>query len=239
MTTALIGQRIEQIRKNHGLTQKAFGAILAVTPAYISAIESGRKMPSPILNKLACHEFNVRMDWLERGEGAPYADPEKSIRAQQLVMKQEKPRRAPEKGPQQILVMASLLGQDLPEIGASVASGVNVSDILDKMKTAYGVKTNLQLAEKHLKVDRTSMTHWVSKNKIPRKYLEKAAEDTQKPLEYFLLQEAVIGRGVEKIIDFVREQILLDRESSIDLDGLRNTLMTQFPEISIGMKEGV
>lgn len=83
------------------------------------------------------------------------------------------------------------------------------------------------------------MTHWVSKNKIPRKYLEKAAEDTQKPLEYFLLQEAVIGRGVEKIIDFVREQILLDRESSIDLDGLRNTLMTQFPEISIGMKEGV
>lgn len=52
------------------------------------------------------------------------------------------------------------------------------------------------------------MTHWVSKNNVPRKYLEKAVSDTGRPLEFFLFQEEAIEAGDSLAVEFTREQIL-------------------------------
>jgi len=227
-----VGNAIQQIRESRGLTQKEFGARLAVTSAYISALESGRKNPSKIIVKLICYEFSVNADWLETGGGEPFAEPGQNDRFKQGQI--EQPQKASKVISAHLLVTAAILGPILPPVAAGLALGVGASEIIEKMQKAYGAKTARDLAENHLNVDRTSMTHWVSKNNVPRKYLEKAVADTGQPLEFFLLQDEVIEEGVQKILEFTREQIEEDRKSRIGLDSLEERFRRKFE-----MKQGV
>lgn len=198
-----VSSAIQQIREFHDLTQKEFGTQLEVTPAHISSLESGRKIPSKMFLRLLSLQFHVHMNWLETGEGEPFTDKKISE-----SFKQEQKQKHSKTIASSLIVVASVLGPIMPAVAAGLAIGVGASEIIDKMQKAYGARNVKDLADNHLNIDRTSMAHWVSKNNVPRKYLEKAVADTGKPLEFFLLQEEALEAGDSLIVEFTREQIL-------------------------------
>lgn len=64
-----MGERIKQLRKALGLTQKEFGDRINVKPNTIGTYEIGRNDPIDAVVSLICREFNVNETWLRTGEG--------------------------------------------------------------------------------------------------------------------------------------------------------------------------
>ena len=64
----MLGDRFKSIRKEKGLTQKAFAAALATSSGYISEIEAGKKIPGGELLTSLKRVFNVDINWLLVGE---------------------------------------------------------------------------------------------------------------------------------------------------------------------------
>ena len=64
-----MNDRMKEIRKALGISQKEFGAKLGVTDAAICAIEAGRRGLTEQMVKSICREFNVNYDWLKEGTG--------------------------------------------------------------------------------------------------------------------------------------------------------------------------
>ena len=59
-----IGQRIKELRKEHGLTLEQLGSEIGVTRAYISFLERGVRMPGRETLSALCDFFGVDMDYL-------------------------------------------------------------------------------------------------------------------------------------------------------------------------------
>lgn len=79
-----MNNRIKHLRAILNLTQEAFGAQIGIKKASVSTIESGKTNPSDQTILLICREFNVREDWLLKGEG-PIFQPEDTYSLDQLV----------------------------------------------------------------------------------------------------------------------------------------------------------
>lgn len=62
-------ERLKALRKALGLTQKAFGAKIALSQSAIAAYEKEFREPSDAIIYSICREFNVREQWLRTGEG--------------------------------------------------------------------------------------------------------------------------------------------------------------------------
>jgi len=57
------GERLRELRRRRGLTLKAMAADLEVSPAYLSALEHGRRgRPSPGLVQLICASYELIWD---------------------------------------------------------------------------------------------------------------------------------------------------------------------------------
>ena len=61
--------RLIQLRKNLGLTQRDLGKAVNLTDPMISLYESGRRIPNNLIIQLICTTFGVREEWLREGEG--------------------------------------------------------------------------------------------------------------------------------------------------------------------------
>lgn len=61
---SIIGERIKEIRKIKGLTQKEFSSLICVSASYLSRVETGVEIPTDMLIKLISLEFNVSVEWL-------------------------------------------------------------------------------------------------------------------------------------------------------------------------------
>lgn len=64
-----IYDRIKEIRKMLGLSQKAFGEKLGLSRSAINNIDSKSVPLKPLFLDLLCTVFSVNRDWLETGEG--------------------------------------------------------------------------------------------------------------------------------------------------------------------------
>ena len=60
----LFGQRILQLRKQHGETQKELGELLDVGKGHISEIERGNRTTSAERIALICKHYSVSADYL-------------------------------------------------------------------------------------------------------------------------------------------------------------------------------
>lgn len=60
------GQRLRELRRQHGETARKLAAALGVTPAYLSALEHGRRgRPSRRLVELICQHYGIIWDEAE------------------------------------------------------------------------------------------------------------------------------------------------------------------------------
>lgn len=67
-------ERIKELRKALGLTQKEFGDRIGVKRNTITTYEMGRNEPIPSVISLICKEFNVNEDWLRFGTGEMFLE---------------------------------------------------------------------------------------------------------------------------------------------------------------------
>ena len=61
--------RLRQLRKELGLTQREFSEKIGIKPNTFSQYESGRNEPIDAVLQLSCEKFNVREEWLRNGSG--------------------------------------------------------------------------------------------------------------------------------------------------------------------------
>lgn len=67
-----INKRIQEIRRDAGLTQKAFAKELNIDQSYVSQLEREKANPSHLLIGFICTQFNVNRDWLLYDQGEKY-----------------------------------------------------------------------------------------------------------------------------------------------------------------------
>lgn len=68
------GDRIDEIIKKTGEKQASFARRVNIDPSYVSQLIKERRMPSKLLIKSICSEYNVNEDWLVYGKGEMYAE---------------------------------------------------------------------------------------------------------------------------------------------------------------------
>lgn len=69
-----MNERLKELRTIKGLSQRAFGEIINLSPDMISLLEKGkRKFTERVISDI-CREFNVNRDWLETGCGDKFID---------------------------------------------------------------------------------------------------------------------------------------------------------------------
>lgn len=64
-----MNNRLKEIRRAAGLTQKEFAERLEVNQPLVAKWENGTQPIPPQQIKLICHEFEIRLEWLRDGEG--------------------------------------------------------------------------------------------------------------------------------------------------------------------------
>lgn len=67
-----MNERIAEIRKAAGMTQKEFAAKIGLSRNFIWMIEKGDRVPSDRTIRDICEKFGVRETWLRDGIGEPY-----------------------------------------------------------------------------------------------------------------------------------------------------------------------
>ena len=67
-----MNERIKEIRKELGLTQKDFAEKIRVAPNSIARYELGDRNPSDAIVNSICREFNINEEWLRTGQGEKY-----------------------------------------------------------------------------------------------------------------------------------------------------------------------
>lgn len=80
------GERIKQLRKQKGLTQKEFCERINAKQSKISYIERGTNEPGIEIIKTICKAFNISADWLlfgDKDEDTTNKPPEKNFSKQQ------------------------------------------------------------------------------------------------------------------------------------------------------------
>lgn len=69
--------RIEEVRKQLGLSRAAFGKRIGVSGDVINNLERGRVEIKDHIIKLICSEFDVREEWLRNGTGEMFIEMDK------------------------------------------------------------------------------------------------------------------------------------------------------------------
>lgn len=69
-----MGERIRALRKELGLSQKAFSAKLGITDSGLSNLESGKRNLTEQMIISICREFNANRTWLVEGVGEMFTD---------------------------------------------------------------------------------------------------------------------------------------------------------------------
>lgn len=79
--------RIKTVRKSFHLTQAEFGEKIGISRNAIANLEYGRVVPTDIVMKAICREFNIDLLWLMTGAGNMFAsDEDEIITAIDLIM---------------------------------------------------------------------------------------------------------------------------------------------------------
>lgn len=73
-----MNERIRQLRKRFGLTQKEFAKRIGIKQNTVATYELGRSEPIDAVVSLICHVFNVNEDWLRTGNGAMFKGTEEA-----------------------------------------------------------------------------------------------------------------------------------------------------------------
>lgn len=64
-----LGERMKEIRRNAGIKQAEFSALVGVKEGTVTSWETGLRNPSNAILSAICEKFSVNREWLLTGEG--------------------------------------------------------------------------------------------------------------------------------------------------------------------------
>lgn len=211
---------IKNLRTFHKLSQKELAEKIGVTSPYISQIESGKKILTEKISDKLCELFSISSDWLQKGEGSPFEEDKKN-KEFSIHCKRPKTRN--------VLLATSLLLTPLsPLASLGIAAGVAADEIINRMKKAYKVETNKELAEEHLGVDRTTLTRWISNNHVPEEYVKKVENERKLIKNSLTINEGIIDELIQSLLDFTEKQCLLFKNKDFDQEIFKENFLKYF-----------
>lgn len=69
-----MGERVKEVRKKMGFSQKELANELGISQNHISSIETDKEKPSALLIKFLSIKYNVDEEWLRTGTGSQYIE---------------------------------------------------------------------------------------------------------------------------------------------------------------------
>lgn len=69
-----MNERMKEVRRAVGLTQREFGLKIGVKQNTVATYEMGRNKPTDTVIALICRTFNVNEQWLRTGEGEMFTE---------------------------------------------------------------------------------------------------------------------------------------------------------------------
>lgn len=69
-----IGERVKEVRKKMGFSQKELANELGISQNHVSSIETDKEKPSSLLIKFLSIKYNVDEEWLRTGTGSQYIE---------------------------------------------------------------------------------------------------------------------------------------------------------------------
>ena len=63
------GERVKEIRKANGMTQKEFADAICISNVSVSQLESNKFKMAKTTKELLCTRFHINPQWLDTGEG--------------------------------------------------------------------------------------------------------------------------------------------------------------------------
>ena len=76
-----MNKRLAELRKNLGMTQKAFTSSLSLGQSTLAMIETGKRELNERNIKLICSLYKVNYDWLVKGIGSMFQDDDSDAQA--------------------------------------------------------------------------------------------------------------------------------------------------------------
>ncbi len=188
-----LAEKIKCLRSEYNLTQKQFAERLHVSEAYISQLEKG-KVPSLMFLDLLLCKFRL--------------NPEEFC--QDIELKQALEEKSKKYfGP--AVALLSLSAPAIPLVAGAGVAGIGAATLILRMLDAYGARTEKELAEKHLKIGKNTISTWKTRDKIPEKYLLKTSEDTGRPMGWILGRKELSVRPiVEKTVARAEKIVLAE-----------------------------
>lgn len=129
-----LGTRLNQIRKDKGLSQQAFAAMLDTSSGYISEIEQGKKMPGSEFLLSLWRVFGVDLNWFLTGEEKEAAAKNEIEYDRELLI-------------QAIKVMEECLARKGMELNPAKKGKVAVK-LFENLKKSGAASENLEMIER-------------------------------------------------------------------------------------------
>jgi transcriptional regulator with XRE-family HTH domain len=80
-----MNNRLKELRKELGLSQKDFGDKILISKDHISSLETGRRSFTERIIRDICSKFHVNEDWLVNGKGNKFTDLTNNIDAPEYI----------------------------------------------------------------------------------------------------------------------------------------------------------
>lgn len=129
-----IGFRIRRLREVLHFTQAEFAKMFGVTPACLSAIERGTRLPSKTLALFICDKTYVNRGWLIDGEGSIYG--QRASRDEAITMIAATIRMVAEREvAERLLRLEEYSSYQVQEVGIMLGIRKALIDALDEMES--------------------------------------------------------------------------------------------------------
>jgi transcriptional regulator with XRE-family HTH domain len=78
-------ERIKEIRKSLGVSQREFSKQIYITQSFYGDIELGKKNLNDRIIQLISTQFNVNKEWIKTGTGEMFTAPPPDVRRERLI----------------------------------------------------------------------------------------------------------------------------------------------------------
>jgi DNA-binding XRE family transcriptional regulator len=176
-------EKLLRIRSEIGASQAQLSEMTGINPSTVGRVENKKIPIDTEIEKSLVERLGVNPKFLSNEAEKPFKDG-------------NKPESPPLTRKQKGLLAAAGLGPVFPAAAASLAIGIGVHEILEKLCRGYGAANIKELATKHLHISPSAISGWINRGKIPEEQLDKAInnkvitlDELRAKTEYFVINK--------------------------------------------------